>query len=205
MSSSISLNVIKLLRTKTSSKDLFWCFRLSQIGTPCRYLEGPISTLKNHDRNIGVQMDQYSYRGSSIIECWCGGFLNLFSSFPREKQESSHQYLTLTNSDQENSMTVTVTLVYSQCVFYNETTNKWNDYGCHVTESSTSTMTTCRCNHLTLFGSSVQHTPVNIHFKELEVCIFALGLKCPISCFKTMVIKHGLALTWNAQLQLVVW
>ena len=40
--------------TKSTSKHLFWFFSLSQIGDPCpcQYLEEPVSTWKDHYRNI---------------------------------------------------------------------------------------------------------------------------------------------------------
>ena len=44
------------LRRKSTSEHLFWCFSLSQIGDSCQYLEGPISTWKHHDRDIGVHL-----------------------------------------------------------------------------------------------------------------------------------------------------
>ena len=34
----------------------FWCFSPSQVGDSCQYLEGPISTWKDHYRNIGVHL-----------------------------------------------------------------------------------------------------------------------------------------------------
>ena len=40
------------LRTKSPSKHLFWCFSFLQIGDWCQYLEGPISTWKDHNRNV---------------------------------------------------------------------------------------------------------------------------------------------------------
>ena len=46
------------LRKKSTSEHLFWCFRLSQIEDSIEYLKGPNSTWKDHDRNLGVQMDK---------------------------------------------------------------------------------------------------------------------------------------------------
>ena len=43
---------------QSTPKYLFWCFRLSQIEDTSQYLEGQNSTWKNHDRNIGVQIDK---------------------------------------------------------------------------------------------------------------------------------------------------
>ena len=51
-------------KNKTSSKHLSWCFSLSQIVDLCQYLERPISTWKDHNRDIWVQKDKrYSYCG----------------------------------------------------------------------------------------------------------------------------------------------
>ena len=43
-------------KKKGASKHLFCCFRLSQIEDFIQYLEGPNSTWKDHDRNIGVTL-----------------------------------------------------------------------------------------------------------------------------------------------------
>ena len=43
-------------KKKSTSEHLFWCFRLSQIEASIEYLEGPNSTWKDHDRNLGVQI-----------------------------------------------------------------------------------------------------------------------------------------------------
>ena len=48
------------LRKKSISKHLFWCFRLSQTEDSIQYLEGPNGIWKDHDRNLGVQMDYLS-------------------------------------------------------------------------------------------------------------------------------------------------
>ena len=44
-------------KKKSISEDLFWCFRLSQIEDSIEYQEGPNSTWKDHDRNLGVQAE----------------------------------------------------------------------------------------------------------------------------------------------------
>ena len=50
------------LRTKNPSKHLFWCFILSQTWDSCQYLEGSISTWKDHNGNIGVSLESRSFR-----------------------------------------------------------------------------------------------------------------------------------------------
>ena len=42
----------------STSENLFWCFRLSQIEDFIQCLEGPNSTWKDHDRNLGVHLIQ---------------------------------------------------------------------------------------------------------------------------------------------------
>ena len=44
-------------KKKSTSEQLFWCFRLSQIEDCIQYLEGPNSTWKDHDRNLGVHLE----------------------------------------------------------------------------------------------------------------------------------------------------
>ena len=45
------------LRTKVLQSTYFWCLSLAQIEDSIQYLEGPNSTWKDHDRNLGVRMD----------------------------------------------------------------------------------------------------------------------------------------------------
>ena len=45
------------LRKNSTSEHLFWRFRLSQIEDCIQCLEGPNSTWKDHDRNLGVHRD----------------------------------------------------------------------------------------------------------------------------------------------------
>ena len=40
-------------KKKSTSEHLFWCFRLSQIEDSIEYLEGPNTTWKDYDRNVG--------------------------------------------------------------------------------------------------------------------------------------------------------
>ena len=44
-------------KKKSAPQHLLWCFRLSQIEDSIQYLEGPNSTLKDHDRILGVPLD----------------------------------------------------------------------------------------------------------------------------------------------------
>ena len=44
-------------KKSTSEHPFFWCFRLSQILDSIQYLEGPNSTWKDHNRNLGVHLD----------------------------------------------------------------------------------------------------------------------------------------------------
>ena len=45
-------------KKKSTSEHLFWCIRLSQIEDSIEYMEGPNSNWKDHDRNLGVQMER---------------------------------------------------------------------------------------------------------------------------------------------------
>ena len=45
-------------KKKSTSEHLFWCFRLSQIEDSIQYLEGPNSTWKDHDSNLGVRLNR---------------------------------------------------------------------------------------------------------------------------------------------------
>nr|XP_020466514.1 polycystic kidney disease protein 1-like 2 [Monopterus albus] len=49
---------------------------------------------------------------------------------------------------------VTVTTIAAQCKYWNGTESSWSEDGCRVGPLTTSLVTQCFCNHLTLFGSS---------------------------------------------------
>ena len=69
------------LRKKSTSEHLFWCFRLSQIEDSIEYLEGPNSTWKDHDRNLGVQMVLYLWQpGAPKKVLWSTFFLRVYST-----------------------------------------------------------------------------------------------------------------------------
>nr|DBA16985.1 TPA: hypothetical protein GDO54_002506 [Pyxicephalus adspersus] len=53
-----------------------------------------------------------------------------------------------------NNISVSVTCFTSQCVFWDEINQSWNNTGCHVGPKTTPHSTQCLCNHLTFFGSS---------------------------------------------------
>ncbi|XP_059927849.1 polycystin-1-like protein 2 isoform X1 [Gadus macrocephalus] len=50
--------------------------------------------------------------------------------------------------------TVSVSSIAAQCKFWNDSTSAWSENGCRVGPLTTSLVTQCLCNHLTLFGSS---------------------------------------------------
>ena len=52
------------LRKKVLPSTYFWCFSLSQKEDSIQYLEGPNGIWKHHDRQIGVQMDFFSFLSS---------------------------------------------------------------------------------------------------------------------------------------------
>ena len=53
-------------KKKSTSKHLFWCFRLSQIEDSIQYLEGPNGIWKHHDRHAFCPFGpQYACHGAS--------------------------------------------------------------------------------------------------------------------------------------------
>ncbi|XP_041917756.1 polycystic kidney disease protein 1-like 2 isoform X1 [Alosa sapidissima] len=51
-------------------------------------------------------------------------------------------------------VTVSITSIAAQCVYWDELKLNWSDYGCRVGPLTTPLVTQCLCNHLTFFGSS---------------------------------------------------
>ncbi|XP_069822091.1 polycystin-1-like protein 2 [Dendropsophus ebraccatus] len=78
---------------------------------------------------------------------------------PTELYGDGSYYLTLIPEMEEdvfdmNSISLSVTSFTSQCVFWDEASQEWNNTGCHVGPKTTARSIQCLCTHLTFFGSS---------------------------------------------------
>ncbi|XP_075692927.1 polycystin-1-like protein 2 [Rhinoderma darwinii] len=78
---------------------------------------------------------------------------------PEELYGEGSYYLTVRPQVEEedfhiNSISISVTCFTSQCVFWDETNQGWNNTGCHVGPKTTPHSIQCLCTHLTFFGSS---------------------------------------------------
>ena len=67
---------------------------------------------------------------------------------------------------------MSLTIYDSACLYYDTSSSMWNTSGCFPNANSDQTITVCDCNHMTMFGASVQYTPVLIDFEDLKVCVF---------------------------------
>ena len=90
----------------------------------------------------------------------------------RQITNDTSYYLTLHNTNLNGSVNVSLTIYDTACLYYDNNTSMWNTSGCYPNANSMQTMTVCDCNHLTMFGASVQYTPVLIDFEDLKVCVF---------------------------------
>ncbi|KAJ8417701.1 hypothetical protein AAFF_G00225440 [Aldrovandia affinis] len=52
------------------------------------------------------------------------------------------------------NVTVSITSIAAQCLYWDETETSWKDHGCRVGPRTTPLVTQCLCTHLTFFGSS---------------------------------------------------
>jgi hypothetical protein len=89
--------------------------------------------------------------------------LHSFSSFSPSKD-----YHILVQNNNTMSINLTVGIYISSCQFYNKQ-ETWNSAGCEPLDTSTATITVCKCNHLTAFGASVLLAPNAIDFTDLAV------------------------------------
>ena len=118
-------------------------------------------------RNIAVALLQFYFTGYERI------FV-----FGREIVNDTKYYLTLHNTKLTNSVNVSLTFYESACVYYDTNTSMWNTSGCSPNANSNLSITVCDCNHMTMFGASVQYAPVLIDFEDLTVRF--LRLSCSI-------------------------
>ena len=73
-------------KKNSTSEHPFWCFRLSQIEDSIKYLEGPNSTWKDHDKNLGLgsrRKDNASQDGPNIPIMVLPGIIWSFQVFNR--------------------------------------------------------------------------------------------------------------------------
>ncbi|XP_056382167.1 polycystic kidney disease protein 1-like 2 [Hyla sarda] len=75
---------------------------------------------------------------------------------PEELYGDGSYYLTIIPEIEEDkhSVSISVTSFTSQCVFWDEVSQEWNNTGCHVGPKTTPQSIQCLCTHLTFFGSS---------------------------------------------------
>ncbi|XP_040185090.1 polycystic kidney disease protein 1-like 2 [Rana temporaria] len=76
-------------------------------------------------------------------------------------------------------ISVSVTCFTSQCVFWDEINQSWNNTGCHVGPKTSLHSTQCLCTHLTFFGSSFIVMP-NVIDVSRTVELFATFVDNPV-------------------------
>ena len=102
----------------------------------------------------------------------------------RDIKNDTSYYITLHNTDVTKSVNVSLTFYESACLYYDTNSSVWNTSGCTPNPKSNQNITVCDCNHMTMFGASVQYRPVIIDFKDITVCIFFLTvLYCSAGIF----------------------
>ncbi|CAH2324536.1 polycystic kidney disease 1-like 2 [Pelobates cultripes] len=79
----------------------------------------------------------------------------------------------------KSNLTIAITSFMSQCVFWDEVNQDWNNTGCKVGPKTTPTSTHCVCNHLTFFGSSFIVMPNAIDVTK-TVELFATFVDNPV-------------------------
>ncbi|CAI9553186.1 unnamed protein product, partial [Staurois parvus] len=103
---------------------------------------------------------------------------------PEELFGEGAYYLTLKPDVKEdifngNYISVSITCFTSQCVFWDEINQSWNNTGCHVGPKTTPHSTQCLCTHLTFFGSSFIVMP-NVVDVSRTIELFATFVDNPV-------------------------
>ncbi|KAL6045311.1 hypothetical protein STEG23_018459 [Scotinomys teguina] len=88
------------------------------------------------------------------------------------------------------NLTVGITTFLSQCVFWDETQETWDNTGCQVGPRTTTSQIHCLCNHLTFFGSTILVMPnvIDVHqtaelfatFENNPVVVTTVGCLCMV-------------------------
>ncbi|XP_017296730.1 polycystic kidney disease protein 1-like 2 [Kryptolebias marmoratus] len=96
-----------------------------------------------------------TYFSNTTILSHTGGYRWMIT--PEMFQQNSGVWFVdtrLLNFTSKTSVSLTVTIFMSKCLYWDTELEKWRTEGCMVGDKSTPKLTHCLCNHLTLFGSS---------------------------------------------------
>ena len=108
---------------------------------------------------FGIKVEKCSTKISLLILINCRDMIN-----------DTDYYVTLHNTDLAHPVNVSLTIYGSACLYYDTNSSMWNTSGCSPNEKSNQKITVCDCNHMTMFGATVQYTPIVIDFEDLTVC-----------------------------------
>ncbi|XP_068117923.1 polycystin-1-like protein 2 [Hyperolius riggenbachi] len=94
-------------------------------------------------------------------------------------------------------ISVTMTSFSTQCVFWDENSQNWNNTGCHVGPRTSPHSTQCLCTHLTFFGSSFIVMPNAIDVSR-TVELFATFVDNPVvvTTVGCIAVVYILVLIW---------
>uniref|UniRef100_A0A8C5N1V4 Polycystin 1 like 2/pseudo n=1 Tax=Leptobrachium leishanense TaxID=445787 RepID=A0A8C5N1V4_9ANUR len=97
----------------------------------------------------------------------------------------------------KRNLTIAVTCFTSQCVFWDNTNEEWNNTGCKVGPKTTPRSTQCLCTHLTFFGSSFIVMPNAIDVTR-TVELFATFVDNPVvvTTVGCIAVVYVLVLIW---------
>ncbi|XP_053556626.1 polycystic kidney disease protein 1-like 2 [Bombina bombina] len=110
-------------------------------------------------------------------------------------------YLTVESNLKENvsdsNISIAVTCFSTQCVFWDEINQDWNNTGCYVGPYTTPSSIQCLCTHLTFFGSSFIVMPNAIDVSR-TVELFATFVDNPvvITTVGCIAVLYVLVLIW---------
>ncbi|KAM4017468.1 polycystin-1-like protein 2 [Anomaloglossus baeobatrachus] len=121
---------------------------------------------------------------------------------PEELYGVGSYYLTIRLAVEEDvltmdSVTVSVASFTSQCVFWDETSQEWNNTGCHVGPKTTPHSVQCLCTHLTFFGSSFIVMPNAVDVSR-TIELFATFVDNPVvvTTVGCIAVVYVLVLIW---------
>ncbi|XP_071973672.1 polycystin-1-like protein 2 isoform X2 [Engystomops pustulosus] len=121
---------------------------------------------------------------------------------PEELYGEGSYYLTVRTELEEDvpdggSVYVSVTCFTSQCVFWDESSQEWNNTGCHVGPKTTPHSIQCLCSHLTFFGSSFIVMPNAVDVSR-TIELFATFVDNPVvvTTVACIALVYVLVLIW---------
>ncbi|GFS21791.1 polycystin-1 [Elysia marginata] len=91
-----------------------------------------------------------------------------YTFFLRDMKGSDTLFVAATNDNGNDAAQLSVGSYFSNCQYFDTSSQLWSRSGCEVQDESTAVITSCICNHLTAFGGAGIVSISDISFEDLD-------------------------------------